>query len=86
MTDRPCPLISRRVALMLGPALAAAGAADAAGRRWACGRDQCPGYVHDPARGEPSKGVAPGADWAGAPNAFRRPRCGAGKDEVAPAP
>jgi rubredoxin len=89
MSAPACPLLRRRVLMMLGPALgAAAMAAAAEGARpaglWKCGADQCAGYSYDPALGERSQRVAPGTAWEDVPEDFFCPRCGAGKSEFFP--
>lgn len=90
MQGPACPLLRRKLLMMLGPALGAAAiGATAAGAtqppgRWKCGADQCSGYTYDPALGERGQGVAPGTAWEDVREDFFCPRCGAGKTEFFP--
>jgi rubredoxin len=45
--------------------------------------DVC-GYVYDPAKGEPAKGIAPGTAFADLPDNWICPECEVGKDQFSP--
>ncbi|MDX9745794.1 MAG: rubredoxin [Syntrophales bacterium] len=38
------------------------------------------GYIYDPAKGDPDKGVAPGVEFEDLPASWICPLCGAGKE------
>ncbi|OFW61093.1 MAG: rubredoxin [Actinobacteria bacterium RBG_16_64_13] len=39
------------------------------------------GYIYDPAKGDPSQGIAPGTAFEDLPDDWTCPDCGADKDE-----
>ncbi len=45
--------------------------------RWVCG--VC-GYVYDPEKGEPDRGISPGTKFEDLPDDYTCPVCGASKD------
>ena len=38
------------------------------------------GYIYDPEKGDPERGIAPGTPFADLPDDWTCPECGAGKD------
>jgi rubredoxin len=42
------------------------------------------GYVYDPAKGDPDRGIAPGTEFKDLPADWTCPDCGVGKDEFSP--
>ena len=50
-------------------------------RRYQC---QVCGHIYDPARGEPSEGIAPGTAFEDLPEDWMCPACGSPKDMYAP--
>ncbi len=39
------------------------------------------GYIYDPAKGDPEKGIEPGTSFEDLPSDWICPECGAGKEE-----
>jgi rubredoxin len=50
-------------------------------KKYVCG--VC-GYVYDPAKGDPERGVVPGTPFDKVPADWTCPECGVGKDEFTP--
>ena len=45
--------------------------------------DLC-GYIYDPEKGDPDRGVQPGTAFENVPADWECPECGAGKDDFSP--
>ncbi len=62
-----------------GPARASSGL-----QRYKCIASECPGYIYDPAKGDPDSGIPPGTPFSELPDDWYCPRCGAAKIEFVP--